>query len=118
MGPLSGFVLGRGRELYQAVDGAMNYLLMWFQQGSWFQAQQDFVSLVQADIHPEFPSLTMLLALLSGQSLLPLALLGYTASRCSGKAFWLEMLRAILSSEWGYDSAPLPVGAGALVYKV
>ena len=28
MGPLSGFVLGRGWELYQGVDGAMNYLLM------------------------------------------------------------------------------------------
>ena len=71
MGPLSGFVLGRGWELYQGVDGAMNYLLTWSQQGSWFQAQQDFVLLIQADIHPEFPSLTMLLALLCGQSLLP-----------------------------------------------
>ena len=71
--------------------------------------------LIQADIHP---SLTMLLALLCGQSLLPWAFLGYTASRYSGKAFWLEMLGAILSSESGYNSAPLPVGPGALVYKV
>ena len=68
MGPLSGFVLGRGWELYQGVDGATS---LWSQQGSWFQAQQDFVFLIQADIHPEFPSLTMLLALLCGQSLLP-----------------------------------------------
>lgn len=67
--------------------------------------------LIQADIHPEFLS-EQCYWLCSVDSRSAFSLAGLHSFQVFWQSFWLEMLRVILSSEWGYDSAPLPVESG------